>query len=677
MKPISIASRAAARVIAGILLLAATVHADEIKVLTSGGFAAALLDVVPEFERATQNTVVTAFGASMGNAPDSIPSRLNRGEPVDVVILADTALDELIKQGKVVAGSRVDLVRSRIGMAVRAGAPKPDISTVDALRRTLLQARSIAYSSSASGIYLSTELFQRLGIADQVMPKSKRIESERVGTVVARGDAEIGFQQISELLPVPGIEYVGPLPPDVQKVTVFSAGVAAGASKPDAARALIKFLASPAAVPAIRKSGLDPVPSPSQDVAAQSRSPLDLANAAVPAGARRIAYGREPLQFGELRLPSTKSPHPVAIVVHGGCWLAQIRDMDQRAVAIDNMRPLAAALTAAGIATWNVEYRRLGHKGGGWPGTFQDVAHAADFVRTLARDNHLDLTRVIAIGHSAGGHLAMWLAARPKLPKSSELYTSDPLRLTGVVNLDGPADLKATLPLQQPVCGSPVITDLIGGLPDERPERYRHASPIELLPLGVRQEFFAGRMFAAHVAPYEMATRRTGDTVNTTVLADAGHFVFIDPESAVWPQVMTSVRRVLSITDPGGTMLNAAKLMAFAATSDASRARAFYEKTLGLRLVSDEAFALVFDSNGTQLRIQKAQKTQPLPFTVLGWEVANIEETMAALRERGVVFERFGSVRQDDLGVWTADDRTKVAWFKDPDGNLLSITQFK
>lgn len=124
-------------------------------------------------------------------------------------------------------------------------------------------------------------------------------------------------------------------------------------------------------------------------------------------------------------------------------------------------------------------------------------------------------------------------------------------------------------------------------------------------------------------------------------------------------------------------MLNTARLMAFAATSDADRAKAFYETTLGLRLVADEAFALVFDSNGTQLRIQKVQKTQPPPFTVLGWEVLNIEETIPALRERGVVFERFGVVRQDDLGVWTADDQTKVAWFKDPDGNLLSITQFK
>jgi molybdate transport system substrate-binding protein len=245
----------------GILFFAGTARGAEIKVMTSGAFTEAYLQIIPEFERATQNKIVTAYGASMGNAPDSIPSRLQRGEPVDVVILAAEALDELIKTGKVAPGSRVDLVRSSIGMAVRAGAPKPDISSVDALKRTLLQAKSIAYSASASGVYLSHDLFQRLGIADQIMGKCKRIANEPVGAVVARGDAEIGFQQISELLPVAGIDYVGPLPPGAQKVTIFSAGVAVGAREPDAARALIKFLASPATANAIKKSGLEPVTS--------------------------------------------------------------------------------------------------------------------------------------------------------------------------------------------------------------------------------------------------------------------------------------------------------------------------------------------------------------------------------------------------------------------------------
>jgi molybdate transport system substrate-binding protein len=257
MKTMCLALRRAALVATGSLLLAGAAHADEIRVMTSGAFTAAYLAIVPTFERTTGNNIVTAYGASMGGAPDSIPSRLQRGEPVDVVILAGPALDELVAQGKVVAGSRVDLARSSIGIAVRTGAPRPDISSIDALRRTLLHAKSIAYSASASGVYVSTEMFQHLGIADQMKGKTRRVDSEPVGSVVARGEVEIGFQQISELLPVPGIDYVGPLPPEVQKVTVFAAGVAAGAKNPDAARALIKFLASPEVAGAVRKTGLE------------------------------------------------------------------------------------------------------------------------------------------------------------------------------------------------------------------------------------------------------------------------------------------------------------------------------------------------------------------------------------------------------------------------------------
>ncbi len=248
-----------ASVAATILFFVSAAYGAEVKVVTSGAFTAAYQQLVPQFEHTTHDKVTTAYGASMGGAPDSIPSRLQRGEPIDVVILAAPALDELIKQGKVIAGSRVDLARSSIGMAVRAAAPKPDISSLDALKRTLLQAKSIAYSDSASGAYLSKELFPRLGIADQIAGKCKRIAGEPVGAVVARRDAEIGFQQISELIPVKGIDYVGPLPPGAQKVTIFSAGIVAGAKEPDAARALVKFLASPAVAAVVAKTGLEPV----------------------------------------------------------------------------------------------------------------------------------------------------------------------------------------------------------------------------------------------------------------------------------------------------------------------------------------------------------------------------------------------------------------------------------
>lgn len=233
--------------------------AADIHVMTSGGFTAAYNELVPDFERATGHKVITAYGASMGNAPDAIPNRLARKERVDIVILAAPALEDLVKQGKVVTGSRVDLARSLIGMSVRSGAAKPDIGSVDALKRTLLGAQSIAYSASASGVYISTELFQRLGIAEQVAGKSKKILSERVGTVVARGEAELGFQQVSELLPIPGTDYVGPLPAEVQRVTVFSAGIAADAAEPAAARDLIRFFTTAAAAPVITKTGLEPI----------------------------------------------------------------------------------------------------------------------------------------------------------------------------------------------------------------------------------------------------------------------------------------------------------------------------------------------------------------------------------------------------------------------------------
>ena len=262
MKPFLRGLQSIARVAALVLLTAVAVQADEIKVMTSGALSAALKELTPAFERASGSTLVVVSGGSVAGAPDSIPDRLQRGERADVVIMAAGGIDDLAKAGRIVSGSRVDLARSSIGIAVRAGAPKPDISTVDALTHALLQAKSVAYSSSVSGVYVSTELFQRLGIASQMAAKSRRIESEPVGVAVARGDAELGFQQISELRPVPGVEVVGPLPPAVQRVTVFSAAAGTGAANPNGGRALIVFLASPAASAAIARSGMDPVSTP-------------------------------------------------------------------------------------------------------------------------------------------------------------------------------------------------------------------------------------------------------------------------------------------------------------------------------------------------------------------------------------------------------------------------------
>jgi molybdate transport system substrate-binding protein len=203
------------------------------------------------------------MGSSLGNAPTSIPSRLQRGEPLDLVILSGDALDGLIAQGRIVAGSRVDLARSGIGVAVRAGASRPDIGSVDAFKRALLQARSIAHSSSASGVYLES-LLKQLGIAAELASKIRKVEGEPVGQIVARGEAEIGFQQVSELLPVAGIDYVGPLPAEIQEITIFAAGIPVGAPQPDAARALIEFLTAPAAAPIIRKCGMEQAPRRAQ-----------------------------------------------------------------------------------------------------------------------------------------------------------------------------------------------------------------------------------------------------------------------------------------------------------------------------------------------------------------------------------------------------------------------------
>ena len=242
-----------------IVLAASVARAEEIHVMMSNAMAAAVGELTPAFERATGSKLVVVSGGSVAGAADSIPDRLQRGERADVVIMAAGGIDDLIKAARLVAGSRVDLARSGIGLAVRAGAAKPDIGTVDALRRALLQASSVAYSSSVSGVYVSTVLFQRLGIVSQMQTKGLRIDGEPVGAVIARGGAEMGFQQISELRPVAGIEVVGPLPAAVQRVTVFSAAEAVGAANPAGGRALIAFLASPASAAAIAKSGMEPV----------------------------------------------------------------------------------------------------------------------------------------------------------------------------------------------------------------------------------------------------------------------------------------------------------------------------------------------------------------------------------------------------------------------------------
>lgn len=234
-------------------------QAQEIRVMSSGGFTAAYKVLGPKFAASTGNTLDTALGPSMGKAPEAIPNRLARGEKADVVIMVGYALDELIKQGLVDPASRVELADSRIGLVVREGAPKPDISSVEGLKKTLLAAKSVAYSDSASGVYIENQLFKRLGIEDQLKPKSKMIPKIPVGSVVATGDYQLGFQQVSELLPVPGVSFVAKIPEAVQSVTRYAAGIPVGAQHPAEAKALLQYLASSAAQQDVKATGLDSV----------------------------------------------------------------------------------------------------------------------------------------------------------------------------------------------------------------------------------------------------------------------------------------------------------------------------------------------------------------------------------------------------------------------------------
>lgn len=247
MKTVPIVAAASA------LLFSGTAGAAEINVLSTQATQEAYLELVAQFEKASGHKVNTVFTGTL-----NVQKRLADGEPYDLIIMAGPAIDDQIKLGKAVAGSRVDFAKSGTGLAVRKGAAKPDISSVDAFKKTLLAAKSIGYSTGPSGLYMLS-VFEKIGIADQVKGKLKQTPSGVfVGTLVATGETEIGFQQTSELVHFAGIDYVGPLPGDLQRITVFSAGIHAGAKQADAARALVKFITAPSAAAVIRKHGLEP-----------------------------------------------------------------------------------------------------------------------------------------------------------------------------------------------------------------------------------------------------------------------------------------------------------------------------------------------------------------------------------------------------------------------------------
>ncbi|QLH43406.1 MAG: alpha/beta hydrolase [Coxiellaceae bacterium] len=257
----------------------------------------------------------------------------------------------------------------------------------------------------------------------------------------------------------------------------------------------------------------------------------------------RLFYGKDSLQFGDLRLPNTVSkPYPVAIIVHGGCWVSKFADLHYTAA-------LADALRDSGIATWNIEYRRLDNSGGGWPGTFEDVGNAADFLRVIADKYSLDLNHVITVGESVGGQLALWLAARHRLPKNSQLYAVHPLNIKGVVVLGGVTDLKAFRKQSDFTCGSDVVGKLLNGSSSQIAAHYHETSPIELIPLGVPQILIYGaddksvpKKFGE---TYMQAARKAGDNVELIIVPKAAHHEYVSPNSVTWPAVKSAVQALL------------------------------------------------------------------------------------------------------------------------------------
>lgn len=253
------------------------------------------------------------------------------------------------------------------------------------------------------------------------------------------------------------------------------------------------------------------------------------------------AYGAAPQQTGELRLPPGPGPFPVVVVIHGGCWTKGYAVMKDTAAA-------ASAFTAKGVATWNIEYRQIGEPGAGWPGTFQDWGAATDHLRVLAKTYPLDLARVVVVGHSAGAHAALFVASRPKLPAGSPVRGADPMKVAGVVAVDGPFDLRPLVGPDAEVCGRPVIAPLMGGVPAEQPERYAQASPVTSVPLGVRTGLVSTAVLAPEWAEvYRAAAAKGGDRVDVIVRSGSGHFEPFTPGTSEWADMEAMVLRLAGV----------------------------------------------------------------------------------------------------------------------------------
>lgn len=272
-------------------------------------------------------------------------------------------------------------------------------------------------------------------------------------------------------------------------------------------------------------------------------TPADLQRLPMRPPDHRIPYGDDANQVGELRLPTGRGPHPVVVLIHGGCWKAEYATMR-------DLAPMGDALKGEGIASWNIEYRRVGHAGGGWPGTYLDVGRGVDHLRRLAPAHNLDLTRVVVLGHSAGGHLAMWAGTRQRISPESPLHISNPLRLRGVINLAGTIDMSQNIAHMEAECRDAVVTGMLQGTLASVPERYRQVSANMMLPLGVPQILVWGEH--ENFVPRELAQQHvdaavnSGDRARLIIVPGVGHFESASPASTAWPTVRDAIRSLLT-----------------------------------------------------------------------------------------------------------------------------------
>jgi acetyl esterase/lipase len=271
-------------------------------------------------------------------------------------------------------------------------------------------------------------------------------------------------------------------------------------------------------------------------------TPADLQALPAEAADYRLRYGEDASQFGELRIPARSELHPVVVLVHGGCWKAQY-------ATLRDLAPMGDALKKDGIATWNIEYRRLGQTGGGWPGTYLDVGNAIDHLRQIAPKYNLDLTRIVVLGHSAGGHLAMWSATRQRVSPNSPLYVPKPLPIRGIVNLAGTIDMTQNIMHMESECKDAVVTGMLGGSPETVPDRYKQVSANFMLPLGVPQVLIWGERDNFIPRPlaeqYVRAAKKAGDRTQLILVPSVGHFETASPISSAWPAVHKAIRSLL------------------------------------------------------------------------------------------------------------------------------------